>query len=1050
MKTNLHTAPAPGRPWVPSSARAAILLSAVLAFAPSAWAGIVKTENLTDPSHPIYTWTVDNNETGTDTWTVPAGVTSVQVVVVGGGGGGSMDGDPGGGAGGLLYYGPETPANGHREGTGFAVTPGQVLTVQVGGGGRGLTLADYFAWSTETGHSLVDHPELHGVDSIFGSLTATGGGAGRRGDSVTPATASGGSGGGDRADPPAGTAVSDQGFVGGNNSGGGGGAGGAGNPSGRNGGVGLQYSISGTASWYAGGGGGGSWGGMGNWGAGGSGVGGNGGNGGGATGGHGVDGTGSGGGGGGGRGGDGSGGRGGSGVVIISYTVASATPPTHLVYTFVPGTGVAGIPFSVTVEARDAGGAAALVTSDTTVSLGVASGTGSLGGATSDIIANGTSSVTISGVTYSAADTMTLTATPTSGMTGLTPVTSGDIVFALQPTKLVYTSVPATTGFVGTPFSVTVQAQDALGNPQPVIGNTTITLSVGSGAGSLGGGTTIGTILNNTNSITIPGVIYDTADTMTLTATASGGTTTLAPVTSDPLVFTTPTKLVYSSVPTSGMAGVPFSVTVEAQDALGMPAPVTSDTEVTLSVGSGAGSLTGGTTAGTIPKGSNGVTMANVVYDKADTMTLTATATTGMTGLTPVTSDPIVFSSAIMKSVTGTAENPIITWTSGNQKTVSDTWTVPAGVTSVKVLVVGGGGGGSMDGDPGGGAGGLIYYGDETPAAGTSHAVTPGQVLTVQVGGGGRGLTLADYFAWSNDSNPAQAELQGADSQFGSLTATGGGAGRRDDRVNPATASGGSGGGDRADPPAGTAVSGQGFVGGNNSGGGGGAGGPGNPSGRNGGVGLQYSISGTAAWYAGGGGGGQQGSGGANWGAGGSGVGGDGGHNNGGDKTGHNGVDGTGSGGGGGGGRGGDGSGGHGGSGIVIVTYSTVPSTTYEAWASTHGIPGEPAGGDSDGDGMTNFQEYAFGLDPTKGSSVSPIKVLLDKAAGTFSYTRTAGTALAYTVWTSTDLQTWDGPVAATQPPGTPDGNGVETVDVQLTGYTPPSGGTLFVRVKAE
>ncbi|MCX6880353.1 MAG: PEP-CTERM sorting domain-containing protein [Verrucomicrobia bacterium] len=35
MKTNLHTTPAPGRHWAPSPARTAILLSAVLAFAPS-------------------------------------------------------------------------------------------------------------------------------------------------------------------------------------------------------------------------------------------------------------------------------------------------------------------------------------------------------------------------------------------------------------------------------------------------------------------------------------------------------------------------------------------------------------------------------------------------------------------------------------------------------------------------------------------------------------------------------------------------------------------------------------------------------------------------------------------------------------------------------------------------------------------------------------------------------------------------------------------------------------------------------------------------------
>jgi len=127
---------------------------------------------------------------------------------------------------------------------------------------------------------------------------------------------------------------------------------------------------------------------------------------------------------------------------------------------------------------------------------------------------------------------------------------------------------------------------------------------------------------------------------------------------------------------------------------------------------------------------------------------------------------------------------------------------------------------------------------------------------------------------------------------------------------------------------------------------------------------------------------------------------------------------------------------------ILIVSY-LVWTLNYPGATLT-----DPAA-DYDHDGMSNQQEYAFGLDPTKGSSVSPIKVLLDKTAGTFSYTRTAYSTLTYTVETSTDLQTWS-PAAAAQTAGTPDSNGVATVNVQLTGYTAPSGGKLFVRVKAE
>ena len=61
----------------------------------------------------------------------------------------------------------------------------------------------------------------------------------------------------------------------------------------------------------------------------------------------------------------------------------------------------------------------------------------------------------------------------------------------------------------------------------------------------------------------------------------------------------------------------------------------------------------------------------------------------------------------------------------------SRTWTVPAGVSSVRYLVVGGGGGGGSDNGGGGGAGGYL--------AGLSLATTPGDSKLVVVGDGGAG-----------------------------------------------------------------------------------------------------------------------------------------------------------------------------------------------------------------------------------------------------------------------------------------------------------------------
>ena len=61
---------------------------------------------------------------------------------------------------------------------------------------------------------------------------------------------------------------------------------------------------------------------------------------------------------------------------------------------------------------------------------------------------------------------------------------------------------------------------------------------------------------------------------------------------------------------------------------------------------------------------------------------------------------------------------------------ISNTWTVPAGVTQVEALVVaGGGGGGNGTAGGGGGAGGVVYN--------SALAVTPGATYTIGVGTGG-------------------------------------------------------------------------------------------------------------------------------------------------------------------------------------------------------------------------------------------------------------------------------------------------------------------------
>ena len=118
----------------------------------------------------------------------------------------------------------------------------------------------------------------------------------------------------------------------------------------------------------------------------------------------------------------------------------SVASPGALNFTSVPTNPAAGTAFSVTVRALNASGVAQNVTANTQVKLSVASGYGTLAGNTTGKILNGTSSVTITGITYSAADTMTLTAAATC----LSPTTSTALTFANPSGKVNVYNKPAT------------------------------------------------------------------------------------------------------------------------------------------------------------------------------------------------------------------------------------------------------------------------------------------------------------------------------------------------------------------------------------------------------------------------------------------------------------------------------------------------------------------------------------------------------------------------------------------------------------------------------
>ena len=271
------------------------------------------------------------------------------------------------------------------------------------------------------------------------------------------------------------------------------------------------------------------------------------------------------------------------------------------------------------------------------------------------------------------------------------------------------------------------------------------------------------------------------------------------------------------------------------------------------------------------------------------------------------------------RSFSITVNAPVVTQFTSTGTT---SFSVPAGVTAVDVLVVAGGGGGQWGG---GGAGGMIYR--------PGFPVSPGGTVSLTVGAGGGQNT------------------SGQNSVFGTLTAIGGGDGGDHGPSSPANGtSGGSGGGVGRDggpggiggpgsqpgQPGDSGTYGHGSPGGPNphgmsgwqgAGGGGGAGGtggagsehrPNDEYGGDGGAGRSSTITGSTVFYAGGGGGGRHPTGGRNPGAGGSGGGGNGGGYPGsGGGTGTPGQ--TNRGGGGGGSH--PGAHGSGGPGIVVVRY---------------------------------------------------------------------------------------------------------------------------------
>jgi fibronectin-binding autotransporter adhesin len=92
--------------------------------------------------------------------------------------------------------------------------------------------------------------------------------------------------------------------------------------------------------------------------------------------------------------------------------------------------------------------------------------------------------------------------------------------------------------------------------------------------------------------------------------------------------------------------------------------------------------------------------------------------------------------------------------------------------------------------------------------------------------------------------------------------------------------------------------------------------------------------------------------------------------------------------------------------GTGVLSLAVSVATNYFTWASANGIPGQPASGDFDNDGLSNLVEYALGKNPTTSST--PAGTL---ASGTVIYTKGADAIangdVSWVIEQSINLSTW-------------------------------------------
>ena len=308
-----------------------------------------------------------------------------------------------------------------------------------------------------------------------------------------------------------------------------------------------------------------------------------------------------------------------------------------------------------------------IVSSDfSSVTLQKVSGPGTVSNTCSGVESYGI--VQFSDCSMSTAGTYQIQAVDANSAVHPTPISATFTVTAATPAKIAFTSTPVsgTASNSATLGPITVQQQDAFGDPVPTTTPITVNLSsssAGAGFASTSGGGAITSVTIPAGSSSAPAFYYgDTnAGSPTITATAAGlvsGTQT------ETINAGSASKLVITSGPFTAASGskatTPFTVTLE--DKYGNATTASTSTKVNLTSNSSGTYIFNTTQGATTPTGATNVNIpsgsSSVTVYYGDSAVGTPTITASSTSLTSATQKETVTGGPTKLVLTGPTSGP--------------------------------------------------------------------------------------------------------------------------------------------------------------------------------------------------------------------------------------------------------------------------------------------------------------------------------------------------------------------------------------------------------